>query len=80
MGANKPDETNPFFKDLQLQDLKDYIKYSQEVKQRKAARDGTGSGAQIDAQKEEKLKQLKAGIDQMNMDDLRAFFMSEDRR
>jgi hypothetical protein len=58
---------------LQLNDLKDYIKYSQEVKYNKAQRNGDPNAVAFDQNK-------KAVIDQMNMNDLRSFFMSEDRR
>ena len=73
IGANKGGpENNPFHQNLELKDLKEYVKYIQKMKVRN---DGGGDAGARDISP--KKKDL---IDNMSLEELRNFFTCEHRR
>ena len=75
IGANKvgPDN-NPFYQDLELKDLKHYVKHLQKTKvQEQSMADGGDNKFDISPKK-------KDVIDNMSLEELKNFFTSEHRR
>ena len=75
IGANKVGPTNnPFYHDLELKDLRDYIKGLQKVKVQEQTM-GNPDGGQTDI-----TPVKKDVIDNMSLEELRNFFTCEHRR
>jgi len=76
IGANKlGSESNPFAQDLELKDLKEYVKHIQKIKVREQSIGDDGYSAQNDISPGK-----KEVIDHMSLGELRNFFAAEHSR